>query len=604
MKLAGSRYRFYDVADIRESGAKEMRPDVVSYPDTAQARAAFEYLGESSSDERRRKFLAYCAWSWMVLFIECKRSEKNAAYHFSTPGFLRNTKEGEVSRAQIAKYAAEIQFRQHRTHLFSLYICDTKVRAQRWDRSGCTVTKPLDLKKDGRKFMDFLYRFGQLSEAQVGYDSTVKLATKIEIAKVLRYKSDNLILVQYRDFMAHSLNEYPIFKAMRFQMQVKPLTAEVNNTRRSTRSSSKEKIFLIGQPVSGHCSPIGRCTKAYVGLDLQTNQLAFIKDSWRPNAPGVRPEVETYARLHEHNVSYVATAIAGGDVDIPGDGPQRTQTDKHLPESARQSERIHTRLVTKEVGIPLDSYPTARHWEAYEIAGMLHRDVTPANILIDVESIGKKLKSFMNDWDVCRYKEDMHPDGTWPYLSALVLQYPKKPHELADDLEAFIYILVCMALRYHEHKRTPAYPKDIGRDEARAMNKQNKALASLVHSIFFDEYPAQGGYWSGGDRKMRDIQAGISPVDLKPTKSGPTPLGILLDGLYSLLKRHYDAINMKDLERFKVLALENDDEGESQTTASDEGEEEGEDALPVARLFDAEPPEAERTPSARSSPAS
>lgn len=156
-----------------------------------------------------------------------------------------------------------------------------------------------------------------------------------------------------------------------------------------------------------------------------------------------------------------------------------------------------------------------------------------------------------------------------------------------------------MALRYHEHKRTLAYPKDVSRDEVRGLNKQNKALASLVHSLFFDEYPAQDGYWSGGDRKMRDIQAGLSPVDLKPGKNGPTPLGVLLDELYALLQRHYNAVNMKDLERFKVLALENEEaDSEDQTTVADE---EDADALPVARLFDDTSPAVDRTPSPRRS---
>lgn len=59
----------------------------------------------------------------------------------------------------------------------------------------------------------------------------------------------------------------------------------------------------------------------------------------------------------------------------------------------------------------------------------------------------------------------------------------------------------------------------------------------------------------------------------------------MLDELYALLKRHYDAISMKDLERFKVLALENDDEGEDETTVADGDEEEEVDILPVARLF-------------------
>ena len=47
------------------------------------------------------------------------------------------------------------------------------------------------------------------------------------------------------------------------------------------------------------------------------------------------------------------------------------------------------------------------HWEAYELAGVLHRDVTPANIMIAVDSIDKKLRAFLNDWDMCKYKEEL-----------------------------------------------------------------------------------------------------------------------------------------------------------------------------------------------------
>ena len=36
-------------------------------------------------------------------------------------------------------------------------------------------------------------------------------------------------------------------------------------------------------------------------------------------------------------------------------------------------------------------------------------------------------------------------------MSALSLQYPKKPIRLADDLEAFVYVMVYMALRYFRH---------------------------------------------------------------------------------------------------------------------------------------------------------
>ena len=42
------------------------------------------------------------------------------------------------------------------------------------------------------------------------------------------------------------------------------------------------------------------------------------------------------------------------------------------------------------------------HKAAWEEAGVLHRDVSPGNILITEDGEG-----ILNDWDMCKYKEDV-----------------------------------------------------------------------------------------------------------------------------------------------------------------------------------------------------
>ena len=46
------------------------------------------------------------------------------------------------------------------------------------------------------------------------------------------------------------------------------------------------------------------------------------------------------------------------------------------------------------------------HEAAWIKANILHRDVSPGNILID-DRIPGQLKAFLNDWDLCKYKEDL-----------------------------------------------------------------------------------------------------------------------------------------------------------------------------------------------------
>ena len=201
----------------------------------------------------------------------------------------------------------------------------------------------------------------------------------------------------------------------------------------------KVKYYLLGEPVDYHNSPVGRATKGFIALDMETRELVFVKDQWRPISPGAHPELETYDRLRKHRVARVATCLGGGDVFANDKTVQRTLTHGLLSTGIGidNSERHHTRLVIQEIGRPLSQYPnspelitllyhalmgahahhapgqvtdkdTTGHSEAWEVAGVLHRDISAGNIMIDVTSPAESLQGFLNDWDMCKYKEDLN----------------------------------------------------------------------------------------------------------------------------------------------------------------------------------------------------
>ena len=118
--------------------------------------------------------------------------------------------------------------------------------------------------------------------------------------------------------------------------------------------ATPEKEFLIAQPVTYHYSPTGRCTRGYIAFDLQDGCQRFLKDQWRTYSRGTRPEWRTYQRLQHKKVTAIATAIAGGDIGPPG-CPQRTKADKYIKKIG-VVERVHSRLVTREIGRPLEDY--------------------------------------------------------------------------------------------------------------------------------------------------------------------------------------------------------------------------------------------------------
>ena len=139
-------------------------------------------------------------------------------------------------------------------------------------------------------------------------------------------------------------------------------------------------------------------------------------------------------------------------------------------------------------------------------------------------------------------------------MSTLCLQYPKKPQEVADDLESVVYILVRMALRFHRHNRSVEYPSGCqSPDVIQKINSANGQLCLHVSAFFDEEVECEDGYWLGGATKRDYLQSPQLPVELLPGPDGEeTPLSALLNVLYALLRQHYGAVNYSDLERFMV----------------------------------------------------
>jgi hypothetical protein len=136
-------------------------------------------------------------------------------------------------------------------------------------------------------------------------------------------------------------------------------------------------------------------------------------------------------------------------------------------------------------------------------------------------------------------------------MSALNLQYPTKPHEVADDIESFIYVVLYMAFRFHQHTLSPddVTLKDAPLEDQFAVNAANDPLSRLVDAVFYEDFKTATGYFTGGKTKEKDIKLGEPPIQLVEKDN---MLAAFLDVAYKLLQTHYAAVNRADLEPYAV----------------------------------------------------
>ncbi|KAI0636323.1 hypothetical protein C8Q77DRAFT_1052469 [Trametes polyzona] len=186
--------------------------------------------------------------------------------------------------------------------------------------------------------------------------------------------------------------------------------------------------------------------------------------------------------------------IYNNDAATPGQYPlyypqHQTYSWRLIDEEYRYLERSHMRIVIDDVGRPLTAFKSTRelveavrdaiigHRQAWETAGVLHRDVSLGNILIldnnnDVDA--KPFVGFLHDFDYSSMEPDgavqeasagegTYPDGsavnrkermgTYHFMAVELVSGEATTHDIHHDLESFYWILLWVILRHTECSR-------------------------------------------------------------------------------------------------------------------------------------------------------
>ncbi|KAH9932195.1 uncharacterized protein B0H18DRAFT_49889 [Fomitopsis serialis] len=595
-KLVAKNTRNHSDPSDKNDAAEMLRVDLSFYPDHDDAKSDYELPKPRKRAEARPqvKDQASTRWAWISLAIEVKTDHAHCAFVFdnktptkqdgeskgaapqqhandapasqhkkadkanATPkSFVRSGPGADGGLGQQAEYVAKLFRRQPRLYCFTMLVFKGQARVVRWDRAGAIVSTPIDFEKDPSLFHRVIWRYACMTEAQRGFDPTVRRATKEEVKQMRDCRPPN----EWADKSRNAALDQDGWPAYTITMPVshhvdqthlQPIAprspredASVNKEAYANSSGAK---FVVGKRYFASSSPTGRGTKCYIAYEVARDRLVFLKDYWRADTKSSLQEGQVLEDLRKAGVQFVPTPLFRGHVRS-GNDEQETCTQAFLPENPRlhikPAAMKHYRLVVKEIGRPLEEHENAlylvgalldalqAHQQAWVQVKIMHRDMSPRNILlfayIDEEGTVFHI-GVLIDWDLCKHEDylgtamNVGRSGTWPFMSAGLLRNPTKRHEVADDLESVVHILGWTCLRLYEH----------------SMSDRPDSLRMHILGMY-DAQDIVNGETVGGDQKHRFLLLGNLGVDLVPSLAG-TPLAKLLSDLGKICKEHYLAV--------------------------------------------------------------
>ncbi|EJF59450.1 hypothetical protein DICSQDRAFT_181956 [Dichomitus squalens LYAD-421 SS1] len=259
-------------------------------------------------------------WADQVLPVEFTRDPVSFDYS-NDPKKSVGSADDQRDRAldQIASRAELIHAVQHRVALFMLVVTGPQIRFVRWDRSGSVVTEPLNYVKHWELFCDILWRIGQCTDVQLGFDPTAARLSPgdpdyVRMTTAARPQPTDVDEKERKLAPGEISREGPVvFKYVRAMFN-EAVNSPWPRYRLEVPNGASSRAFLVAKPTFRSPRGAVRGTRGYVALDCATGELVWLKDTWRAHHLISDKEGDVLGRLNEARVGYVPTLICHGDI--------------------------------------------------------------------------------------------------------------------------------------------------------------------------------------------------------------------------------------------------------------------------------------------------
>jgi len=320
----------------------------------------------------------FTSFQTMEMFVEFKHG--NSSDLFGPKDNLVPKLSGTAcaSRGQIILYSIRQRAYQFRTSTLSVGIFGKVARLFRWDNTGCNVSEPIDYSTEegNRQLVEFFLRFDRMvddPEAR-GWDPTVCDATAAEVKAFAQ-------AVEVASKEQHDPNR---MRTRSQKGEVGPVLSGLIDSVGDPTKYARRKVsvmdgaagkdYIVGRPTYVSKASTGRGTRGFVAMSVQTKALVFLKDSWRPDIDGFKPEDDWYETLLKEcgdaSMENVGPYSHGSDVSATRNlikcetKTQRTIAHLYAKDHRRKEGMvgyIHHRVVLSKLLLPLEAFRDSKH---------------------------------------------------------------------------------------------------------------------------------------------------------------------------------------------------------------------------------------------------
>ncbi|KAI1313249.1 serine/threonine-protein kinase Sgk2 [Xylaria venustula] len=437
-----------------------------------------------------------------VGFVSDQKAGKDSRCHWRqilVPGELKSNPSADTaSKAwlDLGRYAREVLAAQDtRRFVLGFTLCGSLMRVWLFDRLGGVASKRFDINEDGLQFVSTILGFLWMNEEELGFDSTIMTENGQRFIEIKRKDQTERLIIDTK------LKRVPCvagrattcWKAHREDDELRTPLVIKDSWQFTERDEEGE---LLREATENGVVNVARY------YHHETVYLRGEVDDVRSNVRGGLNvmEAENYRSGRSMASSSTGVSRKGRSNNNAGLKRASSQIGAPLPPNKRSCSsptmastslpnRVHRRVVLRDYGKPIYKASSRaalvsalegciEGHESLRKAGLLHRDISINNLMINEEEENPSWASFLIDLDLAikAQREEVSgakgKTGTRAFMAIGAIL--GQQHSFMHDLESFFWVLFWICVHYD------GPGKDIGPTEFESWNYEsdNKLVRS------------------------------------------------------------------------------------------------------------------------------